>query len=99
VARCVLSTILDTDNDDRLVVACVVHTHYAPCPRDGEPANPLAIHADEASPGRAQAIGWWRRTTAGQRPLVIHRGDMTDGTHEIVEDCRCAPEILAAVSP
>lgn len=97
MAKCVLSVIVDTSNNDAVVAACMVHTSYAPCTHDGEPASPVALHSDEKPPGHDAAIGAWRIRTDGQRPLVLHRGDMTDGTHVLAEDCCCGPDVLPAV--
>jgi len=56
---------------------CVVHTHYAPCPRDGEPACPDVMHGDE-HPSAEASIRSHRVRTLGQRPLLLHRGSLTD---------------------
>lgn len=80
-------------------VVCMVHTHVAPCPRDGEAANPGAIHTD-GIPSRDAAVAAWRLRTHGQRTLVVHVGDLTDETHSIdVNDvnCWCGPEVIWAV--
>lgn len=99
MASCVLSTVVDTDNNDATVVACMVHTHYAPCPFNGQPASPIALHSDDVRDGgRLAAVAFWRIRTNGQRPLVLHHGSLTDGTHELAPDCACGPELLGARS-
>jgi hypothetical protein len=90
-AHCVISLANGTDP------ACMVHTHYAPCPRDGEPANPGVMHTD-MTPSRAEAIEHWRRRTHGQRTLVIHVGRLGE-EHDIgvnAVDCWCGPEVIWA---
>lgn len=91
-ARCVISIVNGADP------ACMVHTHYAPCPRNGEPASASVVHS-YPHPSREAAIGCWRLRTLGQRTLVLHVGDMTDGSHRIgVDDvdCPCGPEVIWA---
>lgn len=91
-AHCVLSAVNDGE------VACMVHTHYAPCPRNGEPANPGVVHT-HALPSREEAIEHWRRRTHGQRTVVIHVGEMAAGSHDIgvdAVDCPCGPEVIWA---
>jgi hypothetical protein len=92
----VVSTIVDTDND-AFAVACMVHLSYAPCPHDGEPANELPLHVDTTDE-RAAVVEAWTIRTHRQRPLLIHQGDMTDGSHDTHGGCQCGPEVLAAVS-
>lgn len=95
MAHCVYSLINEgVDNEG---VACMVHTAYVPCTHNGEPANRTAVHGDLCA-GRAALIQMWTERTDRQRPLHIHRGDMTDGTHRVEEDgvCPCGPEILQA---
>lgn len=90
-AHCVISLINGTDP------ACMVHTHYAPCPRDGEPASPGVVHTDP-HPTRDEAVAHWRARTAGQRTLVIHTGRLGDD-HRIGEndvDCPCGPDVIWA---
>ena len=91
MADCVLSLINQGLPDEG--EACMVHTFYAPCPRNGKPANPEPIHGDDHL-SRASAIGVWKLRTGGQRPLLIHRGDMTSGDHTLSADCWCQPEEL-----
>lgn len=91
-AHCVISAVNGFD------LACMVHTHYAPCPRDGEPANPGVMHTD-AVPFRDAAVFMWKLRTHGQRTLVIHVGDIRDG-HKIGVndvDCKCHPEVIWAL--
>lgn len=100
MSHCVISAVVEAD-DPLLPVhgACVVHTHYAPCPHNGEPASPIPLHAD-TTPSREEAIERWVRTTHRQRPLVLHRGSWADGRdHEIEidsDDCWCGPEKFPA---
>lgn len=93
MARCVLSLINQDLPDEGM--ACMVHTHYAPCPRDGEPANPEPIHSDDHL-SRASAIGIWKIRSGGQRSLLIHHGALVDGTHKLWAGCWCKPEALTA---
>ena len=99
MSHCVISAVMDTD-DPLLPVsgACVVHTHWAPCPHDGEPASPEALHT-VPHPSREEAISSWERKTRRQRPLVLHRGtwsDRPDHNIETDEGCWCDPEFFAA---
>jgi hypothetical protein len=77
--------------------ACVVHTHYLPCPRDGQPASPAALHW---LPGRSrtEALESWEHWYGRQRPFVIHRDDgRAAEEHDISgTGCPCGPEVLAA---
>jgi hypothetical protein len=94
MAHCVESTILDTDGD-RFVSACVVHTHHAPCPRDGEPANPAPLHV--WSERRAGSVREWAIRTDRQRPLIIHNGSPADATEHQIDgtaECWCGPEVI-----
>jgi hypothetical protein len=78
---------------------CMVHTHVAPCPRDGQPASATVLHT-HVEPSRDSVLRMWRVRTACQRTLVIHSGDFTDGSHRIGPDdvdCSCRPEVLWAV--
>jgi hypothetical protein len=90
-AHCVISIINGADP------ACMVHTHYAPCPRDGEPANPGAVHTDQV-PTREKAVAMWRLRTHEQRTLVVHVGRFGDehrtGPDDV--DCPCGPEVIWA---
>jgi hypothetical protein len=92
MARCVLSMIVDTDNQNAYILACMVHTHYAPCPLDGEPACPTPLHGwTERDPVRM-----WEERTGRQRSLLIHNGDVLDPVeHEVGEGlaCWCRPEV------
>jgi hypothetical protein len=75
---------------------CMVHTHEAPCPRDGEPASPAVVHTD-AIPSRNRARAAWLLRTHGQRTLVIHVGDSLSGDHSLDVngvDCECRPEVI-----
>jgi hypothetical protein len=96
MARCVLSMIVDTDNNCAYVLACMVHTHYAPCPKGGEPANPIPLHGWTGDDG---LIRRWEERTGQQRPLLIHNGDVTDD-HEVgaALACWCDPEVHLAVT-
>jgi hypothetical protein len=98
MAHCVISAIIDTDAD-AVRPACVVHTHYAPCPNDGEPANTAPLHALPGVATRAQSLRMWQIRTHKQRPLVIHRVDGRGAEdHESGDstECSCGPEVLAA---
>jgi hypothetical protein len=101
VSRCgPVVPVLDAD-DPVLPVrgACVVHRHYAPCPLDGDPACALPLHGDE-HPSREAALASHEIKTLGQRPLVLHRGSLTDlsptGAEHVVDertDCWCGPTL------
>lgn len=99
MAYCILSMIVDTDNHDAYVLACVVHTEYAPCSHDGEPASPIALQAwTERDPDGTVAM--WELRTGKQRPLLIHNGDVLDEPELEVGGgltCWCRPEIREAV--
>jgi hypothetical protein len=91
-AHCVIA-VLDGDEP-----ACTVHTHYAPCPRNGEPASALPMHTDSFNP-REEVLAFWREVTDEQRTLVIHEGCFDDyRPHEVGEDdrCWCIPEVVVA---
>lgn len=95
MAHCVIRTVLDGDGGR---LACIVHTHIAPCPLNGQPASPGALHCDD-QPGREAVIGYWVAATDGQRTLVIHRGDIASKhkPHRLrpdVLDCWCEPEVF-----
>lgn len=98
MAYCIVTPVLDADTGE-LAGACVVHRMWAPCTQDGEPAVAEPLHVDQHD-GRDAVVESWVLKTGRQRPLHIHRGDMTDGTH-LVEDgvpCPCCPEVLPAVA-
>lgn len=97
MAYCILSMIVDTDNRDAYVLACMVHTEYAPCSRDGEPASPIPLHAwTERDPDSSVAM--WALRTGQQRPLLIHNGDVLDvPEHHLDTTCWCSPEVRKAV--
>lgn len=95
MAYCIHSLINEPFPD--AAIACMVHAVVWPCPRDGEPASPVPLHAD-TTPSREATVKMWEIRVARQRPLIIHRGDVTDGTHELSEDCLCHPEALPAES-
>jgi len=90
-AHCVISIINGADP------ACMVHTHYAPCPRDGEPASASVVHTDTV-PTRETAVAAWRLRTGGQRTLVVHAGRLGEdhrlGLDDV--DCPCGPEVIWA---
>lgn len=94
-AHCVISLVTDTgDAGWPLNPACVVHTHWAPCPHDGAPASPAVLHTEHTP--TAEGL-WWDRTH-GQRPLVMHH-DLACGDHALgVADvtCWCQPVVLPA---
>ena len=98
MAHCVISAIVDTDDGNALVPACVVHAAHAPCMHDGEPANPLPLHAWLGD--RDDILRMWQIRTRGQRPLVIHQftPEHGPGDHGSTSspDCWCGPEILPA---
>lgn len=96
MADCVISP---TIGDDGPALACVVHTHFAPCPDKGRPASSTSIHGDIAN-GREQILAYWRSVTGGQRRLVLHNGNFADGTHDTGPDgtgCQCRPEVVEPV--
>lgn len=97
MAECVISAIVDTDNGNALVPACVVHTMYAPCPHDGEPADPAPLHMF-APTARHDAIRMWRLRTHRQRPLIIHTDRIPDPEDHVCEteviSCPCGAEVL-----
>lgn len=92
-AHCVITTANIAED------VCTVHTAYAPCPHDSEPASTAVIHAD-AYPSRDAVLAYWRQITDEQRTLVIHAGDLAGGRgHDIGENdvtCWCRPEVLFA---
>lgn len=97
MARCVEINVLDTDAPEHEQVperACAVHTHMAPCPRDGQPASSAAMHSD-LEPGRERVLADWWHKTRGQRPIVLHQGSWLDD-HEMSAACRCDPEVVLA---
>ncbi len=100
MAECVISAIVDTDDGYSLVPACVVHTTYAPCPHDGEPACPAPLHFFHGNGTRDDALRMWRLRTHAQRPLIIHTGSIPDPYDHVYEDevlpCPCGAEILSA---
>lgn len=103
MAHCVISAIADADVDYVLVPACMVHTAYAPCMHDGEPASPVPLHAFNCA-DRAAAIGMWEIRTHRQRPLIIHdEHRIPDPSGHVAEDeirpCPCGAEVLAAEAP
>ena len=86
--------------------ACIVHTHYAPCPLDGEPAADLPLHGD-CRPTAEAGLANHRRTTLMQRPLVQHMGSLADlgpggaehyvgGDLDLAARCWCGPVIYPA---
>jgi hypothetical protein len=96
MAHCVISPIVDAD-DMVVAEACMVHAHWAPCPRDGEPAAPLSLHALGTT--REDALNSWQIRTDRQRPLVIHRDDgrpIDAHTSDDGDHCSCGPEIIPA---
>ena len=104
MAHCVISAVVDTDDGNALVPACVVHATFAPCPHDGEPACPAPLHFLPATGTRDDALRMWRLRTRGQRPLVIHDEQRTpDPEGHVIEDeirpCPCGAEVLAAEAP
>lgn len=95
MAHCVISEIWDTETDT-MVTACMVHCHYAPCVRDGEPAATEPLHGDDTGP-RDEVLTAWMLRTAGQRPLVIHRGRLPgDHDTDAAGSCPCGPELIPA---
>lgn len=92
-AHCVLS--LANAGDVAGEIVCMVHTHVAPCPRNGEPASPSVIHTAPV-PSRDRAVTAWELRTHRQRTLVIHVGEL-DESHDIgvnAVDCPCRPEVI-----
>ena len=99
MAECVISATYDTDVE-ALVPACIVHTTHAPCPHDGEPANPAPLHMFNHQ-DRETAIRFWRQRTHGQRPLIIHEKQrVPDPADHVIEDeilpCPCGAKVLPA---
>lgn len=98
MARCVISSMMDTDlPGSPLVAACVVHASYAPCMHNGEPAAAGWLHT-WAHPSRTEVVVFWWRRTLGQRTLVMHFGP-TDGPQHVYGDtaeCWCFPELFPA---
>jgi hypothetical protein len=95
-AHCVTSMANAGEMAGRIV--CMVHTHEAPCPRDGEPATASVVHTDTI-PTREKAITAWRLRTGGQRTLVIHVGEFLSDGHALGVndvDCPCGPEVIWA---
>lgn len=95
MSHCVTSMIVETDRTDRFgdsfVAACMVHTHLAPCPHDGQPASPLPLHAWADQP-LDDTIGMWDTRTHRQRPLTIHSGTPDDEPeHVLTGECWCQP--------
>jgi hypothetical protein len=99
MAVCVMGRILDTDVEPMaVVVACRVHCHYAPCPKNGEPASTTPIDSVDGD-GRERALHAWDLNTKRQRPLLLHRGTWTDErSHQFGGACWCGPERFEAVS-
>lgn len=78
----------------RRQTVCVVHTHYAPCPHNGQPATSTAMHSD-GLPNRAEIVRFWWERTHGQRTLVLHHGTFADD-HEQSAGCWCKPQVFLA---
>lgn len=100
VAHCVISAIVDSDQDYALIPACMVHTAHAPCMHDGELASPVPLHAFNCAQ-REDAIRMWQIRTHRQRPLIIHdERRIRDPAGHVIEDeirpCPCGAEVLAA---
>lgn len=98
MAHCVISAAVDTDTPGHpSAPACMVHTHWAPCPLNGEAASLTPIHSDDRC-GRDEEIRVWRLRTHGQRPLIIHRGSWANKRAHRVDaddrDCWCEPELI-----
>lgn len=75
-------------------IACTVHCCYLPCWREGQPASPVPVHMGSDHYSREELLHEWRETTAGQRPLVLHRGPIVGGAHRVDEAgaCWCDPD-------
>lgn len=97
---CVLSAVLDADDPDLPIGdACVVHGHWAPCPRNGKPAITIPMHGIDTG-GRDAALLRWATKTLRQRPFVLHHGTWADTPDHVVDDvdpCWCDPERFAPV--
>lgn len=92
MAVCVVSMTLDSETMS-LTPACVVHTHWAPCPRNGDPANVNPLEgADGDVGGREGALGRWALKTRQQRPFLLHHGSWFDDPDHDGPDCWCRPE-------
>jgi hypothetical protein len=96
MAHCVISAVMDTDAPGMPTrPACVVHTTWAPCDRNGEPAVTTPLHCADGDPDRESAIEHWRRKTHGQRPTWLHHGSLGDDRDHDINDagaCWCLPE-------
>lgn len=98
MAHCVVSGIIDSDASALSPTpACMVHTQFAPCPLNGQPACPVALHSLPGT-SRTDALRMWHIRTHKQRPLVIHRVDGRPAEEHDIEggECPCGPEVLAA---
>lgn len=97
MAHCVLSMVVDTDRHNEFLLACMVHTMYAPCRRGGQPATATPLHA-WSDQSREASVQMWEIRTDRQRPLMIHHGGAVDAErHDTdADDCWCGPELVAA---
>ena len=94
MAHCVISPVFDSEMG-RMVPACVVHTAYAPCPRNGEAASKTPLETwDDV--GRVAAVEFWLLRTHGQRPLILHHGRADDERDHEGPDSWCRPERIEA---
>jgi hypothetical protein len=101
MAHCVISAVVDSDTEPMSTApACMVHTAWAPCLHDGEPACTTPLHSPPGT-SRSDALRMWKIRTHSQRPLVIHRVDgRSIHEHALDEgtDCACGPEVHEAVA-
>lgn len=96
MAYCIMS---ETLGDDGFETSCVVHCHHGlTCPYDGRPASTVPLHGDTAHGSHTAILELWTERSGRQRPLHIHDGDMTDGSHDTasVTVCPCGPQIFEA---
>lgn len=99
MAVCVIAATVETDAQPMVIrPACTVHTHWAPCPMNGEPASPFPLEAVDGDPGgRDSALARWALKTKRQRPFVLHHGQWTDvRPHDGGRSCWCKPEWFEA---
>lgn len=95
MAECVVSPVLDADTN-QLFWACMVHTAWAPCPLNGQPANPTPVELTNDT-GRVAAFRMWEERTRRQRPLVLHHGSWADDRDHDGSACWCQSETFPAV--
>jgi hypothetical protein len=100
MAHCVISVIVDSDDGNSIIPACVVHASHAPCMDNGQPACPAPLHSFTSD--RPGAVRAWALRTHRQRPLILHDDRrIPDPLDHVFEDeilpCPCGTEVLAAI--